>query len=414
MRTRVEHTVAVVRDTAVAFAVAVLLLGLAGAATQTAAQDRVQQDLRQSRLKLDSIQAERQRLQNEMESLKRNVRDASRELLNIEKQAAASKSALVELEHQALLLADNVGVTEAALDSTHAQLEKRTADLRQRLRMIYKRGPLHSVRVLLTSESFADLMNRYKYLNMVTRAERSMIDDVARLEQSLRRDQAELTATLQSLEQLRGEKESEYEQLSRAERQRQTTLRDFKVRETRTATRLDQLAKEQAKLTDAVAALERRRRNAESSSGTTASTLTTRDLGQLNWPVDGRLVYPFGPDARPNGIVLKNQGIGIGAPAGTPVKTVEAGTVELAGPFPGYGSTVIVSHGGGYRTLYLYLKTISVTEGQAVTSGQVVGTVGGEQTPEGAHLEFQVRVPLRPGQIEAVDPLTWLRTRAGS
>jgi hypothetical protein len=40
--------------------------------------------------------------------------------------------------------------------------------------------------------------------------------------------------------------------------------------------------------------------------------------------------------------------------------------------------------------------------------------VGGEQTPEGPHVEFQVRVPLRPGQIEAVDPLTWLRSRAGS
>ena len=392
--------------------VVTLLIAVAAVGDGAVAQERVQQDLRQSRLRLDSIQAERQRLQNEMEGLKRNVRNASQELLNIERQASASKSALFELEHQALLLTENVDVTEAALDTTHRRLEQRTQDLGKRLRMIYKRGPLHSVRVLLTSESFGDLMNRYKYLNMVTRAERAMIDDVARLEQNLRREQAELTATLQSLESLREEKESEVEQLTRVERQRQTTLRDYKSRETRTATRLDQLAKEQARLTDAVAALERRRREAEASSTAAASTLTTRDLGQLNWPVDGKLVYPFGPDARPNGIILKNQGIGIGAAAGTPVKSVEAGTVELAGPFPGYGSTVIVSHGGGYRTLYLYLKTISVTEGQAVTTGQVVGTVGGEQTPEGAHLEFQVRVPLRPGQIEAVDPLTWLRSRA--
>jgi septal ring factor EnvC (AmiA/AmiB activator) len=116
--------------------------------------------------------------------------------------------------------------------------------------------------------------------------------------------------------------------------------------------------------------------------------------------------------AEHDGIVLKNQGIGISAPAGTAVKTVESGVVEFAGAFPGYGLTVIVSHGGGYRTLYLYLKTIGVQVNQQVASGQVVGTVGGEQSAEGAHIEFQVRVP-RDGSIEPVDPLAWLRARAG-
>ena len=114
-----------------------------------------------------------------------------------------------------------------------------------------------------------------------------------------------------------------------------------------------------------VADLERRRREAEGGAAArTPGTITTRDLGSLAWPVEGDVVYRFGPDRRPNGVVLKNQGIGIGAAAGTPVKAVEAGTVELAGPFPGYGSTVIVSHGGGYRTLYLYLRAIRVAVGQ--------------------------------------------------
>jgi murein DD-endopeptidase MepM/ murein hydrolase activator NlpD len=48
-----------------------------------------------------------------------------------------------------------------------------------------------------------------------------------------------------------------------------------------------------------------------------------------------------------------------------------------------------------------------------VTTGQVVGTVGGEQTAEGAHIEFQVRVPMGGGS-EPVDPLAWLRGRAGT
>ena len=79
----------------------------------------------------------------------------------------------------------------------------------------------------------------------------------------------------------------------------------------------------------------------------------------------------------------------------------------MAAPFEGYGPTVVVSHGGGYYSLYLYLKEIQVQQGATVAKGQVIGTVGGESTPEGAHVEFQIRTP----GGEAVDPLTWLRGR---
>ncbi|HEV2132603.1 MAG TPA: peptidoglycan DD-metalloendopeptidase family protein, partial [Longimicrobiaceae bacterium] len=86
---------------------------------------------------------------------------------------------------------------------------------------------------------------------------------------------------------------------------------------------------------------------------------------------------------------------------------VEAGTVVLASPFEGYGPTVVLSHGGGYYSLYLYLKNVAVREGAEVTRGQAVGTVGGSPSYQTAHIEFQIRAP--GGQ--AVDPLSWLRQR---
>ncbi|MDB4949557.1 MAG: Peptidase, partial [Gemmatimonadetes bacterium] len=140
--------------------------------------------------------------------------------------------------------------------------------------------------------------------------------------------------------------------------------------------------------------------------GPATPTLGPADLGTLGWPVGGRVVYRFGRAVQPNGTVIRWNGIGIGAAAGTPVRAVEAGTVVLAAPFEGYGPTVVVSHGGGYYSLYLYLRDVAVREGQSVTKGQTVGAVGGESTPEGAHIEFQIRTP--GGQ--AVDPLGWLRS----
>jgi murein hydrolase activator len=87
---------------------------------------------------------------------------------------------------------------------------------------------------------------------------------------------------------------------------------------------------------------------------------------------------------------------------------VEEGKVVMAGPFEGYGPSVVVSHGGGYYSLYLYLQRVAVREGETIERNQVVGTVGGTTTPEGSHIEFQIRGP----GGEAVDPLAWLRSRA--
>lgn len=401
---------ATVRAAAWALAVAACLAALPGGA---AAQANLQRDLRDSRAKLDSIQAERQRLQREMEQLRTQVRDASRELVNIERQKQASRSALLELEYQAELLQDNVEITEQAHAQTAERLHTRKQVLHDRLRAIYKRGPTHSVQVLLSSRTFADLLNRYRYLHLVAQYDRVVVQEVARLERQLATQEQELRESLRRLELLRGEKAEEVAQIEQIERQRQAALRQVRQRETRTASRLTELEREQQRLSSAIADLERRRREEEArrNQPARAATISTRDLGSLPWPVDGNVVYRFGPDRKPDGIVLKNQGIGIGAPAGTPVRAVESGVVEFAGPFPGYGPTVIISHGGGYRTLYLYLKNIDVRVGQQVASGQVLGGVGGDQSAEGPHIEFQVRVPV-DGSVEPVDPLSWLRSRS--
>jgi septal ring factor EnvC (AmiA/AmiB activator) len=161
--------------------------------------------------------------------------------------------------------------------------------------------------------------------------------------------------------------------------------------------------------------LERRREEeARANAGPAESaTLSAADEGTLPWPVDGKVIYDFGRDRRPNGTVLRWNGIGIAAPTGTPVRAVRAGHVVLAGPFEGYGPTVVISHGGGFYTLYLYLQEIGVVEGRDVVAGQVVGTVGGTATPEGPHIEFQIRAPVKGGTPQAQNPLRWLQARKG-
>ena len=387
-----------------------LVLGLFALSGEAAAQDRAK-ELRDSQLRLEQIRADRQKLQEEMEGLRTRVRDASRELTNIERQRIASTGALRELELQTDVLNTSVEETTTQRAQTQVRLVEKESAMRQRLRAIYKRGPLNDLKVLLSAESFGELLSRYKYLKQVTLYEQMLVTEVSRLEQALTQQEQELRESISMLDILRDEKENEVQRLRTVENQRAQALRQYRQRQQTAQGRLDQLAKDEATVTSAITALENRRRTEEARSGDrTSSTLTTRDLGALNWPVEGNVVFRFGPERKPNGVVIPYHGIGISAPVGTPVKAVEAGTVASASALEGYGLTVVISHGGGAYTLYMRLKQINVRQGQAITAGQVIGLVGGESTEHGPHLEFQVRVPTN-GVPVAVDPQNWLRAR---
>jgi septal ring factor EnvC (AmiA/AmiB activator) len=383
------------------------------------AQDSRSKELRDSQARLEQIRHEREVLQQQMQQLQSRVHDVSAEVANAEKLVAASAAALREIDFQTETVTHSADSTSQLLLYNRENLQNRKARMHGRLRAIYRRGPLHYARVLLGAESFGDLLNRYKYLHLITVYDRRLVDDVSRLERDLVVQDHALKIDLDQLQALRAEKMIELQKLRDIERREERSLRGYQQRAKQTEGRLSQLARDEEKMTDALEDLERKRKEEErrrAVAGTPADNteraLTTRDLGSLAWPVEGNLVYRFGPDRKPNGVVLRNNGIGIGAPAGTVVRAVEAGTVRMARAFEGYGPTVMISHGGGYYTLYLYLKMLSVKEGQRIVVGQQVGTVGGERTAEGPHIEFQVRAPLRGDTPEAVDPLSWLRARA--
>ncbi len=99
-----------------------------------------------------------------------------------------------------------------------------------------------------------------------------------------------------------------------------------------------------------------------------------------------------------------HQGIDLSAPKGTPVMATAHGVVVVAGRSTGYGRTVLIDHGGGWRTRYAHLKRIKVEVGKSVVRGQVIGTVGSSGRASGPHLHYEV---LRHGA--PVDPRPYLR-----
>ena len=405
---------------AASFRAAALVAALTLPAAAATAQQPVDlvKEIQESQRRLEQIRAERSSLQDEMESVRSRVKDVAAELANVERRLSGSRSVLAEVQFQSDAVADRIEANNRELIQTRERLGESKATLQRRLRDIYEMGGLHTMRVLLGADSFTDLLNRYRYLHLIATYDRSLVDRVSQLEDELVMHDRQLQQDFAELGRLRQSRVGEVAELRSIEDEHQRALEQFRGRERQALTRLQQLEADEARMTGLIDGLEKRRvdearRVASTGAGPATPSLAVADAGTLEWPVDGSLVYRFGRERRPNGTVLRWNGIGIAAIAGTPVRAVKAGTVVLAGAFEGYGPTVVLSHGDGFYTLYLYLEDVGVVEGRRVEAGQVVGTVGGTGTPEGPHIEFQVRAP-ENGSPQAQDPLRWLRAKTGA
>ena len=123
------------------------------------------------------------------------------------------------------------------------------------------------------------------------------------------------------------------------------------------------------------------------------------------WPVNGPVVSPFGPRII-NGGYENHPGIDIAVPTGTPIRAAGDGTVILEQPEAssgGYGNYTCIDHGGGISTCYAHQESFSVSVGQHVQQGQIIGITDCTGYCFGPHLHFEVRIN---GQV--TDPIPYL------
>ena len=69
----------------------------------------------------------------------------------------------------------------------------------------------------------------------------------------------------------------------------------------------------------------------------------------------------------------------------------------------GYGSYIVIDHGGGYTSLYGHCSELLVSEGQRVSRGQIIARVGSTGWSTGPHLHVEIRY-----NGETVDPLDYV------
>jgi murein DD-endopeptidase MepM/ murein hydrolase activator NlpD len=143
----------------------------------------------------------------------------------------------------------------------------------------------------------------------------------------------------------------------------------------------------------------------------------TGDSSGVEWPMKAgtyTLTSGFGPRTDPvNGGSAFHNGQDMAAPLGTPIYTAASGTVVAAGPASGFGNWVVIDHtidGKKYSMVYGHMPASSITvkQGDTVTMGQQIASVGTEGKSTGPHLHWEIWEGGRFDGGQPIDPKAFM------
>jgi murein hydrolase activator len=330
-----------------------------------------------------------------------------REVARLRGQERSLLSDLERLELEVRLRTEELREVQLVLARTNAQLDitaRRLADLNAtlerarplvaaRARALYKMGRLSYLRLLLSIENPATVLQGYRYVTTLARRDKERIGAFRRDLNALAATRDELTTRTREAQVLRSETERKRRALDADRRRKEAFLSNMVAHKETQAAFLTELEQAEERLSQLLGGL---------AEGEAALPLVALK-GSLPWPVSGPVRVQFGRRKHPKFDTYTPQnGIEIAAALDAPVQAVHEGTVVFADRFLGYGLLVIVDHGGRHMSLYGHLAETTVPVGAHVMAGQALGTVGAGLDSPG--LYFEIRSHGRPD-----DPMDWLR-----
>lgn len=316
----------------------------------------------------------------------------------LESELAAHRERLEELRELYRYQTDRLEL----LREQHAEAQRR---LERRLVQLYETEQPDEIAILLQAGSLNDLIEQIQLFSEIARQDRRIADELQAAEREMQaaREQtadtkarvAEATAALaERTDEQRAARDDlvgHEQELEEARAGKQSLLASVRESRQEGEEELDALLAVSAEIAAKIKAAQ------EAAAAQAAESTSSVSPSGFVWPVQGVLTSTFGPRWG-----RMHEGIDIGAPGGTPIHAVAAGTIIFAGWLGGYGNLTIIDHGGGIATAYGHQSAMYVTGG-SVSQGQAIGAVGSTGNSTGSHLHFEVRVNGSP-----VDPLGYL------
>ena len=360
--------------------------------------------------------------QKEKENLEKQLEEAQGVIDGLKDSKADIQTKVKELDQQLTSISLEITNTQAQLEEksaeitdTQSELEDAQADvasqaeaMSKRIQFMYENsGKMSYLEAFFRSGSMTEFLNQAEYIRQISEYDRDMLQQYNDSVQTVADAKEQLEQQYTELEELKAQVESQQQTVQALMDAKEDEL--DKVKSDITVAQSDAdavqaeidaqneiIAQIQAEEARKKAEEEKRRQEAEEN-GTTPDT-TPGDVyggGAFVWPCPSstRVTSDYGTRLSPTqGASSNHKGLDIGASYGASIVAAADGTVSYAGYNNGMGNYVMISHAGGKMTVYGHLTSLTVSSGQSVSRGQVIGYVGSTGNSTGPHLHYECRL----------------------
>ncbi|MBN1153741.1 peptidoglycan DD-metalloendopeptidase family protein [candidate division KSB1 bacterium] len=286
------------------------------------------------------------------------------------------------------------------LKDKREELDRLQKIYEKRLVYLYKHGKLRDIDLLLSTDSFNQILIWVKFQRLLAENDRRNYNNMMNKKLVIEDKKNKFKEELLTRRQIIDEKTKEQINLSSTKKQREVVLSQVQANEQLYVKKLEEYQVSAKEIERIINVQETKR----ISMGTETVSSFPALKGRMIWPAQGEVITHFGKNKHP---VLKtvttSLGIDIRSKAGEDVRVVAEGVVTAITWQRGRGNIIIVDHLGGYYTVYTHLQNIFVQVNNKVSLGDVIGTVGESGSLKGPMLHFEV---WQKNQVQ--NPLEWL------
>ena len=399
--------------------------------------------------KIDKQKKELQKLKDEISELETNLAQKNKkekksleDLENINKQNFLLSKLLTTLRSEENQKQIEIESTTKEISNIEKEIEQLQENYAKYVKATYKRGSYTDWESIINSESFNQAVMRLEYLKRFSVSRKKDLEKLETNKKDLVTARNKLEIEKHEKENLTKQKESEEIVLKKKIKDQKNILTEIKKDKKKIQKSVSDKRKSEQKIRDLIVKLvedaekkriaeEIKRKEKEKELEKKKEVVVSKDVktkkeveskdynvdlstnefsafaklkGNLNWPITkGKVVRKFGESLNPNlKTVTVNYGIDIKASGDLTVRSVAEGVVSTVEWLPGYGTVLIISYNGNYRTVYGHLAEIFVKEGDKIKSGSSIGKVG--ESVEGNLLHFELW-----NSRQYVNPESWLK-----
>ncbi len=361
----------------------------------------------------DDLQGEIDQKQAQIQTLEKQIAQYNEMLKTTKTQGATLKAEVQRMETQIKKLESQVRLTQTKIsdatlkirtltsdiETKNIEMEKTKSNLGQILRTIYEYDDEDPFTLVLKNESFSEFLNQVQYMDNLQSGAQEQLKLIKELQIQLKNQKTDYEDKKAALEDLRQELKGQSLVLDNQKDEKQELLDTTKNQEKQYQATLTTLEKQRQQIENEIAAAEAKLRaaiNQNSISGGKGAFILPLDNKSVTQTF-GCILTSFARKSYPACTADKksggyHNGIDLDGDTGDKVYAVRDGVVSGTGNLGkyAYGKWITIKHDNGLTTLYAHLSAQLVSNGQKVTSGQVIGYMGSTGYSTGSHLHFTV------------------------